>query len=73
MRVERAEVTLGANPITERPAAINALTAGVNWYINDHVRLQVNALVEDFSREADLGVVGEGVKPSLLTQIGMRF
>ena len=73
VRLERAEVDRGTNLIEERTVAINALTAGVNWYINDHVRLQVNALFEDFSRAAGLGVVGDGAKPSLLTQIGMRF
>ena len=73
VRIERAEVERATTTIEDRTAAINALTAGVNWYINDHVRLQVNAFVEDFSRPADLGVRGEGVKPSLLTQIGMRF
>lgn len=73
VRLERAEVRTGQSRAGERDAAINALTAGVNWHVNNHVKLQVNAIAEDFSRPSNLSVSGDGMKVSLLTQVGMRF
>ncbi len=73
VRLERAEVERRRGPAAERDTAINALTAGVNWHINNHVKLQINALVEDFSRASNQLVTGDGTKASMLTQIQMRF
>lgn len=52
---------------------INALTAGFNWYLNNNVRFQFNAIAEDFNRDAGQNVRGEGLKSSLLTELQFRF
>lgn len=54
-------------------STIDALTLGVNWYLSNHVRLQVNALAERFGGVGGLAVEGDGIKPSLLTELQLRF
>ena len=54
-------------------STIDALTLGVNWYLSNHVRLQVNGITENFRGVGGLSVRGDGLKPSLLTELQLRF
>lgn len=56
-----------------RTSAITALTAGFQWFLTNNVRFQFNAVAEHFNRDAGQAVAGDGVKPSLLTELQYRF
>ena len=68
VRIETAR--LGAR---NRDSSIDALTLGVNWYLSGNVRVQVNALGERFGGAGGLSVSGDGIKPSLLIELQVRF
>jgi hypothetical protein len=70
LRIERAEIERDLSP---RSSAINAITAGFNWYLNNNVRVQVNAIGEDFNRASDRSVRGDGFKPTFLSEFQIRF
>ncbi len=73
VRIERTEVNRDAGPSHQRETAINALTAGFNWYLHNNVRIQVNGLAEDFNRASDRAVTGDGFKLSFLSELQIRF
>lgn len=73
VRIERSEINRDIGPAAQRKTAINALTAGFNWYLHNNVRLQVNAIGEDFNRVSDRAVIGDGLKVSFLSELQIRF
>jgi len=73
LRVETASVKADHAAAGQRTSRINAVTAGVNCYLNNNVRVQLNAIGEDFNRASNKSVHGDGLKPSFLAEIQMRF
>jgi len=73
VRIEHASIEDDRAPSASGTSSIDALTAGFQWFVTNNVRLQVNGILEDFNRNAGLAVVGDGVKPSLLTELQFRF
>lgn len=71
VRIERAVVDDTRSPAGE--SAIDALTAGFQWFVTNNVRLQVNGIVEKFSHDSGISVRDDGLKPSLLTELQIRF
>ena len=70
IRIERAQIDREVAP---EDTSINALTAGFNWYLNNNVRLQVNGILEDYNRASDRAVRGDGLKPTFLSELQIRF
>jgi phosphate-selective porin len=73
LRIETAQLSDDRTSGPGSVSRINALTAGFNWYLSGHVRFQLNAIAEEFNRDAGQNVRGDGVKPSLLTELQFRF
>ena len=73
LRVETAKVKADRALAAARISRINAVTAGLNWYLNNNVRVQLNAIGEDFSRAANKSVRGSGFKPGFFAELQMRF
>lgn len=73
LRLETARLKNDRVTGAARSSRIDAVTAGFNWYLNNNVRVQCNAIGEHFNRDAGQSVHGSGWKPSLLTELQMRF
>lgn len=73
VRIERSQVRDGRSSAGASSSAISILTAGFNWFLSNNIRLQVNAIGEDFSQPRNLSVRGDGLKTSLLTELQYRF
>lgn len=71
VRIERAVVDDSGT--ASGKSSIDALTAGFQWFVSNNVRLQVNGIVENFNHDAGIAVRDEGIKPSLLTELQIRF
>ena len=53
---------------------LDALTAGVNWFVNPNVRLQTNLITSRFNGDSpEQGFRGSRTRPSLLSQLQFKF
>jgi len=73
IRIERSQIRDGRVTSGPSSSAISVVTAGFNWFLSNNIRLQVNAIGEDFSQPRNLSVRGDGLKTSLLTELQYRF
>lgn len=71
MRAEVSHINGATDGHTDR---LYALTAGVNWFVNPNVRLQVNGIATHIDGGiTEQGFEGSRTLPSLLTQLQFKF
>jgi len=71
LRAEFTQINASTGDNVDR---LVALTAGVNWFLNPNVRLQVNAIAtQTHGGTTEQGFTGSRTLPSLLTQLQFKF